>query len=344
VRVTKNNFIAHTQYATTLLDAGKIAEALAECDAALRISPQYAEAFNTRGAAFVRLGNFPAARTNYEAAARYDAQFPDPHHALADLALREQQFAAAETHSRAALQIAPLHLGARYTLAQALHGQGKLAAAISAYQDLGRLRPGVFHVHRGLASLYVLQGDLPLATVELRRALEIVPNNPDTLNALGTVLLDQGDVTGASNQFSAVLKVAATNGIANFKIGQLLTAARRDREAVPFYRTALQAWPDSVEALNNLAWTLATSADPATRNGAEAVKLATRACELTQQREPLFLGTLAAAHAEAGEFTPAVAAAEQAITLAATAGQTNVVQRNRELLELYRAGKAYHEQ
>jgi len=343
VSVTKNNYIAHTQYATTLLEAGKISEALAECDEALRITPDYAEAFNTRGAAFLRLGNLAAARTNYQRAAQCDATFPDPLHALAEVALRERNFAEAETQSRAALRLAPLHLGAHYTLAQALHGQGKLDDAIAAYQELDQLKPGVFHVHRSLASLYVNQGNLPAATTELRRALEIVPNNPETLGALGTVLLDQGDVTGASNQFSAVLQLQPTNGLANFKIGQLLTAAGRARESIPHYRAALAAWPDSVEALNNLAWLLAASADASVRDGAEAVELASRACELTGRREPLMLGTLAAAYAEAGKFSDAVSTAEKAIALARTGNQPAIIQRNEELLQLYRAGKPYHE-
>jgi tetratricopeptide (TPR) repeat protein len=343
VSVTQNNYIAHTQYATTLLAAGKPDAALAECDTALRIMPDYAEAWNTRGAVFSRLGNLAAARTNYQSAAQFDLTFPDPRHALADLALREGKFGEAETESRAALQLAPMHLGARYTLAQALHGQGKLDAAITAYQELNQLRPGVFHVHRGLASLYVMKGNLPAATSELRHALSIVPNNPETMNALGTVLLDQGDILTASNQFSAVLNLQPTNGLANFKIGQLLTVAKRERESIPHYRAALAAWPDSVEALNNLAWLLAASADATIRDGAEAVRLATRACELTGHREPLMLGTLAAAQAEAGQFPDAVSTAEKAITLARAANQPAVAQRNQELLELYRAGKPYLE-
>jgi tetratricopeptide (TPR) repeat protein len=157
------------------------------------------------------------------------------------------------------------------------------------------------------------------------------------------VLLDQGDILTASNQFSAVLNLQPTNGLANFKIGQLLTVAKRDRESIPHYRAALAAWPDSVEALNNLAWLLAASADATIRDGAEAVRLATRACELTGHREPLMLGTLAAAQAEAGQFPDAVSTAEKAITLARAANQPAVAQRNQELLELYRAGKPYLE-
>jgi hypothetical protein len=57
----------------------------------------------------------------------------------------------------------------------------------------------------------------------------------------------------------------------------------------------------------------------------------------------LFLGTLAAAYAESGRFPEAVTTAEKAEQLATTAGLTAAAAKNRQLLELYRAGKPYHE-
>ena len=117
----------------------------------------------------------------------------------------------------------------------------------------------------------------------------------------------------------------------------------RTREAVAQYREALRLNPNLAGALNNLAWVLATSPDDELRNGAEAVRLAERACELTHYGQPLFIGTLAAAYAEAGRFPEAVTTAEKAEQLATTAGLTAVAAKNRQLLELYRAGKPYHE-
>jgi hypothetical protein len=73
------------------------------------------------------------------------------------------------------------------------------------------------------------------------------------------------------------------------------------------------------------------------------VTLAERACQLTGNRQPFLLGTLAAAYAEAGRFPDAVATAQRAIDLATAAGQPDIAARNRELLELYRAGQPYHE-
>jgi tetratricopeptide (TPR) repeat protein len=96
------------------------------------------------------------------------------------------------------------------------------------------------------------------------------------------------------------------------------------------------------ELLNNLAWQLATSADPKTRDGRQAVELARRACELTQYRVTVMVGTLAAAYAEAGQFDEAIATAQRACALASEQGQTELLRRNQELLELYRGHQAYH--
>jgi tetratricopeptide (TPR) repeat protein len=95
--------------------------------------------------------------------------------------------------------------------------------------------------------------------------------------------------------------------------------------------------------LNNLAWILAAGAEAELRDGAEAVRLAERACELTHYQEPLFIGTLAAAYAEAGRFPEAVTAAEKAAQLATHAGLNDLAAKNRQLLELYRAGKPCRE-
>ena len=91
------------------------------------------------------------------------------------------------------------------------------------------------------------------------------------------------------------------------------------------------------EILNNLAWQLATSR----RHQNLAMQprpwqLALRACEQTRYEKAVFLGTLAAAYAEAGKFDDAVATARRACELAAKNGETNLLQKNQELMERYR--------
>ncbi|MCX6922309.1 MAG: fused MFS/spermidine synthase, partial [Verrucomicrobia bacterium] len=113
--------------------------------------------------------------------------------------------------------------------------------------------------------------------------------------------------------------------------------------ALARYRHALEIDPNLVEALNNLAWLLSTCPEQAVRNGAEAVRHAELACELTQYRSTMLVGTLAAAYAEAGQFSEAVATAQKACETASLFNEEALSARNRELLEFYRKGQPYHE-
>ena len=105
----------------------------------------------------------------------------------------------------------------------------------------------------------------------------------------------------------------------------------KDREAVVEYRRALVIRPLSVEVLNNLAWILATSPDDSVRNGSDAVGFAEKACQQTQNQDAMTLGTLAAAYAEAGRFSDAVATADKAASLAAAAGNSRFATINTQL-------------
>jgi tetratricopeptide (TPR) repeat protein len=114
-------------------------------------------------------------------------------------------------------------------------------------------------------------------------------------------------------------------------------------EAIGHYEQALQLKPDYPEAQNNLAWMLATQASTEGGDPLRAVTLAERACELTGNRSPAYLDTLAVAYAAAARFADAVAVAEKAVALAQTTGQSELAREISARLELYRAGRPYRQ-
>jgi predicted Zn-dependent protease len=108
------------------------------------------------------------------------------------------------------------------------------------------------------------------------------------------------------------------------------------------FRQAAARNPDSPLALNNLACLLATSSDPSMRNGEESVRLAEKACELTQYNNSSTLSTLAAAYAEAGRFDDAVTVAEKSCALAASRGEATILAGNQQMLKEFRQKRAFH--
>ena len=82
------------------------------------------------------------------------------------------------------------------------------------------------------------------------------------------------------------------------------------------YRVASER--GNASELNELAWSLATSADPNLRDGTNAVVLADKAVAATSRKNASYLDTLAAAYAETGQFEKAVTAQQEAIALLQT--------------------------
>jgi hypothetical protein len=71
---------------------------------------------------------------------------------------------------------------------------------------------------------------------------------------------------------------------------------------VAHFREAIGIDPKFAQAQSNLAWLLATSPEATVRNGAEALKLAAKAVDLSQGKDASMLDALAAAYAETGRF------------------------------------------
>ena len=95
--------------------------------------------------------------------------------------------------------------------------------------------------------------------------------------------------------------------------------------------------------LNNLAFLLATCPDVLIRDPVAAVALAEKACQLTHYDMASLVGTLAAIYSEAGRFSDAIAMAEKSLAMASESGDAEFRQQSQSLLELYRAGRPFHE-
>ncbi len=175
-----------------------------------------------------------------------------------------------------------------------------------------------------------------------RHAIAVTANNYKAYFNLGSALLEEDKTDAAIRQLYAAAAIAP--GFNGRKVlAEALVRQGRIPEAIEQFRQMLRYNPDQPEALNNLAYMLATDKDPKIRNGAEAVPFGERACELTHYKVTVYVGTLAAAYAEAGRFDDAIRTAETAIASAKAAGETNLLKKNQQLLELYRAGQPYHE-
>ncbi len=185
--------------------------------------------------------------------------------ALAVLSARQLQFwrntIALFTHNVA---VTPDNGSAHFTLGLGYEHAGDTIRAVICYRVAKAFSPGDLQIRRSLAGLLAKQGQFAAAEAEYAELLARQPDDFESHAGLAGVFAAQG----------------------------------RTVEEIDQLNQAVQLDPNSADALNNLAWALATSLRPELRDAPRAVTLAQRACELTQFKKTMFLGTLAAAQAD----------------------------------------------
>jgi hypothetical protein len=73
---------------------------------------------------------------------------------------------------------------------------------------------------------------------------------------------------------------------------------------------------------------------------AEAVKLATKACELTGYQDPMVLEILSGTYVAAGQLPEAISTSQRALALARAAGNKDLAKTIQERIRIYERQKA----
>ena len=232
---------------------------------------------------------------------------------------------------------------------------GDVDGAIAHLEKSLRLKFDLPETHNSLTYALFRKGDADAAIAEAHVALNFDPDNADTRAALGMALMTKGLLDEAIAQLSKAVEILPGYSGAHYKAVEILpnyshaqynlAVALAEKgetvDAIAHYEKAIEAQPDLVEALTNLAWIFASSSDANIRNGPKAVELAEKACRLTGDTNPVVLRTLAAAYATNKSFDKALETSRRAL-------QSAQAQRNSELTEtihremsLYEVGLPY---
>jgi tetratricopeptide (TPR) repeat protein len=156
---------------------------------------------------------------------------------------------------------------------------------------------------RGMA--YLDKGDYDQAIADYSEAIRLDPKDEMPCRYRGIAYAYKGDNEKAITSLSMAIQVEPANPEAYRNRGQVYAAKGDFLDAAADLNQAARL-ARSPSDCNALAWTLATSPQPALRDGKKAVAYATKACNLSRWHEPDYFTTLAAACAEAGDFKDAV--------------------------------------
>jgi tetratricopeptide (TPR) repeat protein len=333
--------IARNNLSRALLDKGRVDDAMQLCQTVLATHPNDVTAQFNLGDGLRQKGRLDEAIAHFQKALELQPAMPGISYSIGEAYLKQGRMDAAIRSFQRAIELQPDYPAAFCNLGYTLLQEGRRAEALAAYNKALELDPRYALAHNDLGNILLQMGRTDQAMNHFRQAAEILPDFAEARFNMAEVFLARGRLDDAISQYKKALQLRPDLAVADYKLGNIFAQQGREAEAVSHYENALKSQPDLAPACNNLAWLLAASPDAALRNGARAIALAQRADQLAGGKNPVYLGTLAAACAEAGRFGDAVKTIEQALPLAANDAALTRALENQNAL--YKAGRPFRE-
>ncbi len=180
------------------------------------------------------------------------------------------------------------------------------------------------------------------ALADFERAVQSEPKNARAWQLRGSLYSQMGKKEKALADFSEAIAIDANDPVSYLFRSQHYLIGNEPEKALADLDEVMRRAPDYSGASNDYAWTLATNPKDSIRNGHRAVEYAKKACHGTDYKYAPSLDTLAAAHAEAGEWDDALKWQEEAVKIAEKSNPDDV-KGMKERLELYKEKKPFRE-
>ena len=221
VAKSPDNERAHVNLGNALEQSGRVPEAIAQYETALRLKPDYAEAHNNLGLVLSEIpSRLPDAIAEYETALRIKPDYAEPFY----------------------------NLGNTF-----LNLPGRLPDAIAQYEAALRIKPDLVEAHNNLGkALLNVPGRLPEAVAQFQAVLRIDPDHVNAHSGLGAAFVKEGRLAEALAQFKEAVRITPGAAEARNNLGYILARLGRLPEAIEQYKLALQFKPDFTDARNNL--------------------------------------------------------------------------------------------
>jgi len=167
---------------------GRLNDAIARYEEALRLRPDHDEVHNNLGNCLSSLGRTQEAIAQYKEALRLNPDYVEAHNDLGIALSSLDRFPEAVVQYQEALRLNPGLYQANFNLGNALNSLGRTREAVAQYEQASSLKPDDATIRLYLAgSLLRIPGRAGEAVAQLREVLRLQPGNEEARQALARI-------------------------------------------------------------------------------------------------------------------------------------------------------------
>ncbi len=239
-----------------------------------------------------------------------------------------------------AIQHNPKNWRIRHNFGISLAMSGDYLRAIEEFSAAIELKPDYANSHFNRGELYFELSQYVTANTDYTAAIDLDATDPQYFNSRGHSRFMLKAYDEALADYSRATQLGSDSAVYHTDLADAHQFLGQWEEAAQGYRAAVAVNSKFPRAYQNAAWLMATCPNEKIRNAELALSAAKKAIELTGEKSPQALDTLAAASAAVGKHSEAASLQRQAVQLAENDEKAEMSQR----LRLYEQGQSYLQQ
>lgn len=216
--------------------------------------------------------------------------------------------------------------------------------AVVYYTEVLEKEPNSAYVHAFRGWAHKQAKNYESALKDYGRAIELAPNQCAWRNNRALIWIEKKDYDKAIADYDESIRIFPQYGLAYRNRAGCRIKKKEYAKAKEDLEKSIEIAPEVPYAYNTLARLLATCPDAKVRDGKRALEIAKKANGMMAGVNGAFLDTLAAAHAENGDFDEAVKVMQKAFADPYFATEKDKADEARQRLQLYRDKKPFRDE
>ena len=219
---------------------------------AIRVKPDFVEAYNNRGAAYKDIGQYQRAIEDFNQAIRLKPDYANAlnNRGIAYTDLRQYQRAIEDFNQ--AIRLKPDYAKAHNNRGIAYRKFGQYQRAIDDYNEAIRLKDDDADTYYNRGHVYADLGQYQRAIEDYNQAIRLQPDYAEAYGSRGNAYSDLGQYQRAIDDFTQAIRLKPDLALAHNNRGIAYRKTGQYQRAIEDYNQAIRLQPDDAEAYVNL--------------------------------------------------------------------------------------------